>query len=178
MPKSSILVAGAGGRMGKAVVAEVLKTPGATLAGGFERPGGPDIGKDIGVLAGLDAHVSSYGIRIQRLGNFVIGIDEEDADNLKGLYTDAAYLKTVGGVDSYQRFAAGKAMLGAGEGMAQGGGAGGEEQRRHRAEHSTGRRGPPPGHRPIRAHRDPIGVSRRIGVGAPSKPRASPSIAR
>jgi len=55
MPKSSILVAGAGGRMGKAVVAEVLRTPGAALAGGFERPGGPDIGKDIGVLAGLDA---------------------------------------------------------------------------------------------------------------------------
>jgi len=55
MPKNSILVAGAGGRMGKAVVAEILKTPGARLAGGFERPGGPDIGKDIGVLAGLDA---------------------------------------------------------------------------------------------------------------------------
>lgn len=55
MPRNSILVAGAGGRMGKAVVAEVLRTPGMTLAGGFERPGGPDIGKDIGVLAGLDA---------------------------------------------------------------------------------------------------------------------------
>ena len=55
MSKSSILVAGAGGRMGKAVVSEILRTPGTTLAGGFERPGGPDIGKDIGVLAGLDA---------------------------------------------------------------------------------------------------------------------------
>ena len=55
MAKTSILVAGAGGRMGRAVVAEILKTPGAALAGGFERPGGPDIGKDIGVLAGLDA---------------------------------------------------------------------------------------------------------------------------
>ena len=55
MPNSSILVAGAGGRMGKAIVAEILKTPGASLAGGFERPGGPDIGKDMGVLAGLDA---------------------------------------------------------------------------------------------------------------------------
>lgn len=55
MTKPSILVAGAGGRMGKAVVAEILRTPGANLAGGFERPGGPDIGKDIGVLAGLDA---------------------------------------------------------------------------------------------------------------------------
>lgn len=55
MARTSILVAGAGGRMGRAVVAEILRTPGATLAGGFERPGGPDIGKDIGVLAGLDA---------------------------------------------------------------------------------------------------------------------------
>ncbi len=55
MAKTSILVAGAAGRMGRAVVAEILKTPGATLAGGFERPGAPDIGKDIGVLAGLDA---------------------------------------------------------------------------------------------------------------------------
>lgn len=55
MTNSSILVAGAGGRMGRAVVAEILRTPGARLAGGFERPGGPAIGKDIGVLAGLDA---------------------------------------------------------------------------------------------------------------------------
>jgi 4-hydroxy-tetrahydrodipicolinate reductase len=55
MARTSILVAGAGGRMGRAVVAEILRTPGASLAGGFERPGGPDIGKDIGVLAGLDA---------------------------------------------------------------------------------------------------------------------------
>ena len=74
------------------------------------------------VLAGLAAHVQSYGVEIVRLGNFVVGIDEEDAANLKRLYTDAAYLRTVGGVDSYQRFAAGKAMMGAGEGMAQGGG--------------------------------------------------------
>ena len=41
--------------MGKAIVSEILRTPGVTLAGGFERPGGADIGKDIGVLAGLDA---------------------------------------------------------------------------------------------------------------------------
>ena len=55
MSNTSILVAGAGGRMGKAVVAEVLKTPGARLAGGFERPGGADIGKDMDALVGLDA---------------------------------------------------------------------------------------------------------------------------
>ncbi len=78
------------------------------------------------VLEKLTSHVQDYGVQIARMGNFVIGIDEEDADNLKELYRDAAYLKTVGGVDGYQRFAAGKAMMGAGEGMAQGGGAGGE----------------------------------------------------
>ncbi len=76
------------------------------------------------LLASLAPHVDSYGITIARMGNFVIGIDEEDADNLKSLYTDAAYLKTVGGVGNYQRFAAGKAMMGAGEGMASGGGEG------------------------------------------------------
>jgi hypothetical protein len=77
------------------------------------------------VLTGLGQHVANYGLVIPRLGNFVIAINETDAANLKKLYTDAAYLRTVGGVDSYQKFAAGKAMLGAGEGMAQGGGTGG-----------------------------------------------------
>jgi membrane protease subunit (stomatin/prohibitin family) len=78
------------------------------------------------VLAGLGEHVKSYGLAIARLGNFVIDIDDADATNLKKLYTDAAYLRTVGGVGNFQQFAAGKAMLGAGEGMAKGGGAGGE----------------------------------------------------
>lgn len=76
------------------------------------------------VLAGLDEHVKSYGLAIARLGNFVIDIDDSDAANLKKLYTDAAYLRTVGGVGNYREFAAGKAMLGAGEGMAKGGGGG------------------------------------------------------
>ena len=77
---------------------------------------------EVDVLAGIKTHVDDYGIEIVRLGNFVIAIDEDDADNLKRLYTDAAYLKTVGGVGQYQQFAAGKAMMGAGEGMAKGGG--------------------------------------------------------
>ena len=72
-------------------------------------------------LAGLGQHVSDYGLEIVRFGNFVIGIDDEDASNLKRLYTDAAYLRTVGGVGAYRDFAAGKAMMGAGEGMALGG---------------------------------------------------------
>ena len=74
------------------------------------------------VVAGLTTHVQSYGMVIVRLGNFEIAINEEDAKNLKKLYTDAAYLRTVGGVGAYQQFAAGKALMGAGEGMAKGGG--------------------------------------------------------
>jgi membrane protease subunit (stomatin/prohibitin family) len=76
------------------------------------------------VLRGLGVHAAGYGIEIVRLGNFEVAVNDADSANLKRLYTDAAYLRTVGGVDSYQRFAAGKAMLGAGEGMAKGGGGG------------------------------------------------------
>ncbi len=76
------------------------------------------------VIAAMAEHVETYGIEIVRLGNFAVAIDDDDADNLKRLYTDAAYLKTVGGVGAYQQFAAGKAMMGAGEGMAKGGGGG------------------------------------------------------
>jgi len=77
------------------------------------------------VIDNITPHVSGYGIQIVRLGNFVIAIREEDAANLKKLYTDAAYLRTVGGVGAYQQFAACKAMIGAGEGMAKGGDGGG-----------------------------------------------------
>jgi len=77
------------------------------------------------VLEGVQKYVAHYGVRIAQMGNFVIGIKEEDEKNLKKLYTDAAYVRMAGGMQGYQQFAAGKAMMGAGEGMAQGGGEGG-----------------------------------------------------
>ncbi len=77
------------------------------------------------VIAGCKEHVEGYGISIIRLGNFVISIRDEDERNLKKLYTDAAYVRMAGGMQGYQQFAAGKAMMGAGEGMAKGGGGGG-----------------------------------------------------
>jgi membrane protease subunit (stomatin/prohibitin family) len=76
-------------------------------------------------IAGVKRHVDGYGMQIVRLGNFVISIKEEDEKNLKKLYTDAAYVRMAGGMQGYQQFAAGKAMMGAGEGMAKGGGGGG-----------------------------------------------------
>jgi membrane protease subunit (stomatin/prohibitin family) len=77
------------------------------------------------VIAALDTHVAPYGLDIVRLGNFVIAIDEQDAANLKRLYTDTAYVRAMGSLGGFQQFAAGKAMMGAGEGMAKGGGGGG-----------------------------------------------------
>jgi len=77
------------------------------------------------VLEGVKKYVDHYGVRIMQLGNFVLGIKEEDEKNLKKLYTDAAYVRMAGGMQGFQQFAAGKAMMGAGEGMAQGGGEGG-----------------------------------------------------
>ncbi|MCC6746639.1 MAG: SPFH domain-containing protein [Deltaproteobacteria bacterium] len=77
------------------------------------------------VLTGCKRHIDDYGLTIMRLGNFVVSIKEEDEANLKKLYTDAAYIRMAGGMQGYQQFAAGKAMMGAGEGMAKGGDGGG-----------------------------------------------------
>jgi membrane protease subunit (stomatin/prohibitin family) len=77
------------------------------------------------VIEACKKHIDAYGLSIIRLGNFVISIKDEDEKNLKKLYTDAAYVRMAGGMGGYQQFAAGKAMMGAGEGMAKGGGSGG-----------------------------------------------------
>lgn len=77
---------------------------------------------EVTVLDGVKKYVDHYGVHIVQMGNFVIGIKEEDEKTLKKLYTDAAYVRMAGGMQGYQQFASGKAMMGAGEGMAQGGG--------------------------------------------------------
>jgi len=47
-----IVVAGAAGRMGREVLRAVVAHPGAGLSGGFERPDHPELGQDLGLLAG------------------------------------------------------------------------------------------------------------------------------
>ena len=54
MANVRMLVAGAAGKMGRAVIREALASPGVAIAGGFERPGHDAIGRDLGPLAGLD----------------------------------------------------------------------------------------------------------------------------
>src|SRR6266404_1849228 len=47
-------VVGAGGRMGRLLLRLAATTPGFRLVGGSERKGAPDIGKDLGQLAGTE----------------------------------------------------------------------------------------------------------------------------
>jgi 4-hydroxy-tetrahydrodipicolinate reductase len=56
MADMRLIVAGAGGRMGRALVRVISETPGAVLAGALEAPGSELLGKDSGVLAGLPAN--------------------------------------------------------------------------------------------------------------------------
>ena len=48
-----LIVAGAGGRMGRTLIRAIGDTPGLALAGATEGEGSPLLGQDSGVLAGL-----------------------------------------------------------------------------------------------------------------------------
>src|ERR1700744_411362 len=56
MADMRLIVAGAGGRMGRTLTRVISDTPGAVLAGALEAPGSELLGKDAGVLAGLPAN--------------------------------------------------------------------------------------------------------------------------
>src|ERR1700716_2867727 len=53
MADMRLIVAGAGGRMGRALTRVISETSGAVLAGALEAPGSELLGKDAGILAGL-----------------------------------------------------------------------------------------------------------------------------
>src|ERR1700687_229133 len=53
MSDMRLIVAGAGGRMGRALTRVISETSGAVLTGALEAPGSALLGKDAGVLAGL-----------------------------------------------------------------------------------------------------------------------------
>src|ERR1700716_2891449 len=53
MADMRLIVAGAGGRMGRALTRAITDTPGAVLTGALEAPGSELLGKDAGALAGL-----------------------------------------------------------------------------------------------------------------------------
>jgi membrane protease subunit (stomatin/prohibitin family) len=75
---------------------------------------------DAAVREAANSAIASYGITIVRMGNFDVNLAEEDEVRLKTLAKDVSYTRLAGG---FQQYAAGEALLGAGAGMAQGGGA-------------------------------------------------------
>jgi 4-hydroxy-tetrahydrodipicolinate reductase len=54
MPDMRLIVAGAGGRMGRTLVHAIAASKGATLSGAVDAPASAAIGRDAGELAGLD----------------------------------------------------------------------------------------------------------------------------
>ena len=82
-----------------------------------------EIEKD--VLAGLDDHVETYGIRSCAWATSSSTSTRRTAPTSSVSTPTRPTCAPSVGVERYQQFAAGKAMMGAGEGMAQGGGTGG-----------------------------------------------------
>jgi 4-hydroxy-tetrahydrodipicolinate reductase len=56
MADMRLIVAGAGGRMGRALTRVIAETPGAVLTGALEAPDSDRLGQDAGILAGLPAN--------------------------------------------------------------------------------------------------------------------------
>jgi membrane protease subunit (stomatin/prohibitin family) len=72
------------------------------------------------VITKANEQLAAYGVAMTRMGNFDINLAPEDAAQLKTLAKDTSYSRLAGGFNQY---AAGEMALGAGQGMAQGGGA-------------------------------------------------------
>jgi membrane protease subunit (stomatin/prohibitin family) len=72
------------------------------------------------VIGKGNEQLANYGLRIIRMGNFDVNLSDEDEAQLKTLAKDTAYSRLAG---SFGQYAAGEMQLGAGQGMAKGGGA-------------------------------------------------------
>jgi len=61
MSDMRLVVAGAAGRMGRAVIRAIAETDGVTLAGALDSPGSPDSGRDAGEVAGIGRNGFTVG---------------------------------------------------------------------------------------------------------------------
>src|SRR6202034_4386358 len=71
-------------------------------------------------IEAANGQLANYGVQLTRMGNFDVNLAPEDEQQLKQLAKDTSYSQLAGG---FQQYAAGEMALGAGQGMAQGGGA-------------------------------------------------------
>src|SRR5215472_11666863 len=71
------------------------------------------------VTMAANGQLEAYGLAVSRMGNFDINLPPEDEAELKKLAHDVRYSQLAGG---FQQYAAGEMALGAGQGLAKGGG--------------------------------------------------------
>ncbi|MBU0482080.1 MAG: 4-hydroxy-tetrahydrodipicolinate reductase [Proteobacteria bacterium] len=79
---TKVIVAGAAGRMGRRISFMVDQHPDLQLVGGFEQPGNPEIGKDLGELAGVGpvgASLSDDLLKIIDQGDVIIDFTFHEA---------------------------------------------------------------------------------------------------
>src|SRR6202795_3246119 len=74
MADMRLIVAGAGGRMGRALTRAIAETPGAVITGALEAPGSELLGKDSGMLAGLPANGVKLSADLWSLSAYADGI--------------------------------------------------------------------------------------------------------
>jgi 4-hydroxy-tetrahydrodipicolinate reductase len=76
MADMRLIVAGAGGRMGRTLVKAIAETPGLVLSGAVEADGAPVVGQDSGMLAGLAPNGIMVGTDLSPLLSQADGIVE------------------------------------------------------------------------------------------------------
>jgi 4-hydroxy-tetrahydrodipicolinate reductase len=67
MSDMRLIVAGAGGRMGRTLIKAIAETKGLVIAGAVDAPGSPVLGRDSGELAGLGANGVKVGTDVAPL---------------------------------------------------------------------------------------------------------------
>jgi membrane protease subunit (stomatin/prohibitin family) len=115
------------GRVGGWVSDQLLKVMRTEVTKQIVRNGWPILGlsaytpdiEEASIKAAND-QLATYGVALVRMGNFDVNLSEADEAQLKTLAKDTAYSRLAGGFNQY---AAGEMALGAGQGMAKGGGA-------------------------------------------------------
>jgi membrane protease subunit (stomatin/prohibitin family) len=105
---------------------QLLKVMRTTVTTQIVRNGWPILGLsaytpdlETAVIDAGNVQLDQYGLSITKMGNFDVNLSDEDEAQLKGLAKDTAYSRLAG---SFNAYAAGEAALGAGQGMAKGGG--------------------------------------------------------
>ena len=75
MAAARIAVLGAAGRMGRAIVRALADEPAARLVAAVDRPGAPEVGQDVGTLAGLSPASVALSDRLPRASEADVWID-------------------------------------------------------------------------------------------------------